>query len=465
MQQVWSERPFRAELSGEGRKYLIITFGCQANEFDTELLAGMLESMGYRAAAGPADADLIVINTCAVRRKPEEKVAALLGRLGKLKKDKKELFIAVAGCMTQQPAVAADLARRFSFVDLFFGTHALPRFPELIEQAGCGRRPLIDTGEESSGREGLPLRRSSFYRAWLPVIQGCNNYCSYCIVPHVRGRERSRPFEAILRDAQSLAEAGYLEITLLGQNVNSYGQDSAEGYDFADLLEELDRVERLARIRFLTSHPKDLSPRLIEVMQRGKKICEHLHLPAQSGSNRILRLMNRRYSRERYLMLVEALKEKIPGISLTTDLMVGFPGESEADFQRTLDLLEEAGFDQAYTFIYSARSGTRAAEMEEQVDRGEKKERLQRLLRRQNEISLKINQGLVGQTVELLGEGRSKNNPEMQSGRSRSNKLVHFEAKGDYIGKRLKVEITEAYTWYLRGKKVNSLTREGDGDG
>lgn len=444
----------RTKLIGEGKKYLTITFGCQANEFDTEVLAGMLESIGYRAAAGRDEADLIVINTCAVRRKPEEKVAGLLGRMKALKEKKEELVIAVGGCMAQQPAVAADLARRFSFVNLIFGTLALPRFPQLLEQAQGSRRPLIDIADNGDSREGLPVRRSSRFHAWLPVIHGCNNFCSYCIVPHVRGRERSRPFEEIICEARSLAAAGYLEITLLGQNVNSYGHDLAEGYDFADLLAELDRIEGPARIRFLTSHPKDLSPRLIEVMRSGKKICEHLHLPAQAGSNRILKLMNRRYTRERYLELVSALKKAIPGIAVTTDLMVGFPGETEKDFQLTLDLVSEARFDQAFTFIYSPRPGTRAAEMKEKLPAAEKRERLQRLARRQNEISLEINRALVGKTVDLLVEGRSKNNPGMQSGRTRTNKLVHFAAEEELTGKLVEAEITGAYTWYLIGERV-----------
>ena len=257
------ERGYSRDL---GKRYLTITFGCQANEFDTEVLAGILESLGYRPAASPDEADVIVINTCAVRRKPEEKVAALLGRLKRLKEEKEELVIAVGGCMIQQPAVAADLARRFRFVNLFFGTHALPRFPLLLQQAKENGRPLIDIDENGDCREGLPVRRSSSFRAWVPVIYGCNNFCTYCIVPYVRGRERSRPFAEIVGEVRSLAEAGYLEVTLLGQNVNSYGHDLGEGRDFADLLEALDRIEGLSRIRFLTSHPKDLSPRLIEAV-------------------------------------------------------------------------------------------------------------------------------------------------------------------------------------------------------
>jgi tRNA-2-methylthio-N6-dimethylallyladenosine synthase len=456
LEQAVVELPFRADLLGEGKGYLIITFGCQANECDSEVLAGMLESAGYRPAAGPEEADLIVINTCSVRRKPEEKVAGLLGRLRKLKENNRALLIAVGGCMAQRPEAAADLARRFPFLDLIFGTHALPRFPQLLEQAGQSRRPLIDIAEATAGRKGLPVRRSSSFKAWLPVIYGCNNFCSYCIVPHVRGRECSRSFAEIIAEARSLEEAGYLEITLLGQNVNSYGNDLAAGAggDFAALLAELDRSAGPARIRFLTSHPKDLSPRLIEVIARGKKICEHLHLPAQAGSNRILERMNRRYTRERYLELVAALKKEVPGIALTTDLMVGFPGETEADFRETLALLDEAEFDQAYTFIYSPRPGTRAAAMKEQLDAAEKNERLQRLTRRQNEISLRLNRAQLGRTVELLVEGRSKNNPEMLSGRTRTNKLVHFAAAEDLSGRLVTVEITGAYTWYLTGELV-----------
>ena len=457
MQHNNQELPFRADLVGEGKKYVTITFGCQANEFDTELLAGMLESSGYSAAAGPGEADLIVINTCAVRRKPEEKVAGLLGRLRALKKEKRDLVIAVGGCMPQQPAVAADLARRFPFVDLIFGTHALPRFPQLLEESKQSREPLIDIGGEGSGgREGLPVRRSHNFRAWLPVIHGCNNFCTYCIVPHVRGRERSRPFGEIMGDARSLAAAGYLEITLLGQNVNSYGHDLAEAHDFAHLLTEMEGIRGLRRIRFLTSHPKDLSPRLIEAMRSGKKICEHLHLPVQAGSNRILEMMNRRYSREHYLELVGALKKAIPGIAITTDLMVGFPGEGEGDFRQTLELVEEARFDQSFTFIYSPRPGTRAAEAGDTVPPAEKRERLIRLTELQNRISLEINESLPGDRVELLVEGRSKNDPAMQSGRTRTNKLVHFPAAEDLTGKLVEVEITGAYTWYLTGKRTTA---------
>ena len=327
--------------------------------------------------------------------------------------------------MTQQEEVANYLQRRFHHVDLIFGTHQLHRFPALLKQAAESRKTVVDLGEEEN-REGLPIRRASKFKAWLPVIYGCNNFCSYCVVPFVRGRERSRPFREIMAEAEQLAREGFLEITLLGQNVNSYGHDLQEGRDFADLLNHIDRVEGLKRIRFLTSHPKDLSPRLIRAVAEGEHICEHFHLPVQSGSNRILEMMNRRYTRERYLELVQAIRESIPGVSITTDIIVGFPGETEADFLQTLDLVEQARFDAAFTFNYSPRRGTRAALLEDDVPQQEKSRRLERLMELQNRISRETNEALVGQVVEVLVEGASKANPEMSTGRTRNNKLVHF---------------------------------------
>jgi tRNA-2-methylthio-N6-dimethylallyladenosine synthase len=424
------------------------------NEHDSEVLAGILESIGYSTALSPEEADLIVINTCAVRQKPEEKVAGLLGKLKTLKEQKKDLLIAVGGCMTQQAEAAAYVKKRFRHVDLVFGTHSLPRFPELLKQAGRKRGTIVDIEEYPDSREGLPARRAGRFHAWLPVIYGCDNFCSYCVVPYVRGRERSRSMEEVLGEARSLAEQGYLELTLLGQNVNSYGLDRANSYDFADLLTRLDRVKGLARIRFMTSHPKDLSARLIKAVSRGEKICEHFHLPVQSGSNFILENMNRQYTRERYLELLRAIREAVPGVAVTTDLIVGFPGETDRDFALTLELVEQARFDNAFIFIYSPRKGTRAAEMEDTLPRSVKEERLQQLAKVQSRISLEINQALEGSTVELLGEGASKSNPAMQTGRTRSNKLVHFPAAEELTGKLFTVEITEARTWNLFGKKV-----------
>lgn len=448
----FEEQPKQVGLIGQEKTYITITFGCQMNEHDTEVMAGLLESIGYSSAESTAAADLIVINTCAVRRKPEEKVGALLGKLKALKEKKKGLTLAVGGCMAQQPEAAAYLKKRFPFVDLIFGTHALPRLPLLLEQASRRRTTLVDIEEHDGSRTGLPVRRARRFQAWLPVIYGCNNYCSYCIVPYVRGRERSRPMEEILTEARTLAEQGCLELTLLGQNVNSYGLDRPEKYDFADLLAALDRVDGLARIRFMTSHPKDLSPRLIEVLRTGRKICEHFHLPAQSGSNRILELMNRRYTREHYLELLETIREAVPGAAITTDLIVGFPGETKEDFTATAELVEKARFDNAFIFAYSPRRGTKAAELEDKLTRAEKNERLQVLSRLQQRISREINEKLVGHTVEVLGEGRSKSNAAMQTGRTRTNKLVHFPCGTDLSGKLVTVRVSEARTWNLTGK-------------
>lgn len=434
--------------------YYIETFGCQMNEHDSEVLAGMLESIGYLPADTPGEADLILLNTCAVRQKPEQKVYALLGKLRPLKERNPALVIAVAGCMPQQEGTPRDLARRFDFIDLILGTHALPHLPRLLEEARERDKPLIDTGEYELSRSGLPVRRASHFKAWLNVIYGCNNYCSYCVVPYVRGRERSRTKEDIMKEATGLARAGYREITLLGQNVNSYGQDlyGPRGYAFADLLLDLNQVEALSRIRFLTSHPKDLSTRLIQAVGEGERACEHFHLPVQSGSNRLLKEMNRRYSRERYLELVAEIKETIPGVALTTDLIVGYPGEREEDFLQTLDLVERARFDSAFAFLYSPRAGTRAALKKDSLPQEEKKKRLQEIFKLQNRISLEINRALVGQTLELLVEGTSRRDPRMQSGRSRSNKLVHFPADQELAGRLVEVPVAEAYTWHLVGE-------------
>lgn len=434
------------------KTYYLYTFGCQMNEHDTEVLAGMLESLGYLPAANPREADLIVINTCAVRQKPEQKVAALLGKLKPLKQQNPDLMIAVGGCMAQQEEMSAALAKRFGYIDLIFGTHALPYFPRLLEQARARRRPLVETGEYPDRRPELPIRRASRFKAWLPVIYGCNNYCSYCIVPYVRGRERSRPRSEIISEATALAQEGYVELTLLGQNVNSYGLDLPGPEGFGDLLLDLDLIEGISRIRFLTSHPKDLSTRLIEAVRDADRVCEHFHLPVQSGSNRLLEAMNRQYTRERYLELIGEIKQDIPGVAITTDIIVGYPGETEQDFYQTLDLVEKARFDNAFIFLYSPRKGTRAAEMKDNLSLAEKKRRLQEISRVQNKISLEINRTLINTTAEVLVEGASKRNPQMQSGRTRSNKLVHFPSGEDLSGKLVEVPIVGAYTWHLIGE-------------
>ncbi|MBS3943848.1 MAG: tRNA (N6-isopentenyl adenosine(37)-C2)-methylthiotransferase MiaB [Dethiobacter sp.] len=440
--------------SGEGKRYHLITFGCQMNEHDSEIMAGILENIGFEAVADLSEADLIVINTCAVRKKPEEKVGGLLGKLKPLKEQKRDLVIAVGGCMTQQAELAQYIKQRFSHVNLIFGTHSLTHFPQLLEEAIIKGGTVVDLEENQDLREGLPIRRTDRYKAWLPIIYGCNNFCSYCVVPYVRGRERSRPLEDIVNEAHSLAREGYLELTLLGQNVNSYGQDRPETYDFADLLLELDKVDGISRIRFMTSHPKDLSPRLIETVARGGKICEHFHLPVQSGSNRILEVMNRRYTREHYLDLIRDIKLQIPGVAVTSDIIVGFPGETEYDYLDTMQLLEAARFDNAFTFIYSPRRGTKAAEMTDHEPRAQKERRLQKLSEIQQRISLDLNRELVDLVVEVLVEGRSKSNPVMLSGRTRTNKLVHFPSTLELTGRLVPVKICEARTWNLIGEEA-----------
>jgi len=420
-------------------------------------MSAILDMTGYTPAETAEDADLIILNTCAVRKKPEDKAASLLGRYAALKKQNENLIIAVGGCMSQQSDIAAYIKERFRHVDLIFGTHALSRLPALIEQAQKSRGTVVDIKEDYPGREGLPVAHSSDFHAWLPIIYGCNNFCSYCIVPYVRGRERSRKMENILAEAKSLAGMGHLEITLLGQNVNSYGQDLPEGYDFADLLHELEKIEGLKRIRFMTSHPKDLSPKLIETVAAGNKICEHFHLPVQAGSNRILEKMNRLYTREYFLELVESIKSAVPGVSITTDIMVGFPGETKEDFNQTVDLVERARFDSAFAFIYSPRNKTAAARLKDNLSYIEKEKRLSYLNEIQQGISIEINESMVDSVVEVLVEGPSKGNPEMQTGRTRTNKLVHFPGSEDLTGCLMPVKVAEAQAWNLIGKIAASI--------
>ncbi len=437
------------------KRYYIVTLGCQMNEHDSEVMAAILDNTGYISAAAPEEADLIIINTCAVRKKPEDKVASLLGKYAALKESNRNLMIAVGGCMSQQEEAAKYIRSRFHYVDLVFGTHALPRLPDLLEQAGGQRDTVIDIEEDYSGREGLPVAHSGTFKAWLPIIYGCNNYCSYCVVPSVRGRERSRTLEDIVTEAADLSRRGYLELTLLGQNVNSYGQDLPGAVTFSDLLAELNRIDGLARIRFMTSHPKDLSDQLIEIVRDGDKICEHFHLPVQSGSNRILEKMNRRYTREHYLNLAGKIKETIEGVSITSDIIIGFPGEEEKDFLATADLVEKARFDNAFSFIYSPRKKTAAASYPDNTTYREKELRLQRLNEIQHRISKELNDLLTDRVVELLVEGPSKNDPEVQAGRTRTNKLVHFRSTTDRTGELVRVKITEARTWNLVGEPVD----------
>ncbi len=436
------------------KNYYIITYGCQMNEHDTEVLSGMLEALGYEPADNYQEADVLVLNTCAVRKKAEEKVRALLGRLVEWKKHSSARVLAVGGCVPGQENYPQQLRQRFHNIDIIFGTNSLPRFPQMLRAVINGEGTQIDTGEDAPDREGVPVARKSGFRAWVPVIYGCNNFCSYCVVPYVRGRERSRPRENIISEVTELGRAGYIEITLLGQNVNAYGKDIYEQGRFAELLQELAAINDLKRIRFLTSHPRDFSPDIIEAVAAAGNICNHFHLPLQAGSDRILEKMNRGYDREKYLKLVSAVRQLLPAAAITTDLIAGFPGETEADFNDTLNMVETIRFDAAYTFNYSVRKGTPAANMTEMVSNEEKKDRITRLINTQKEIGLAINQALTGTVQEILVEGQSKTDADMLTGRTGTNKLVHFKGDSALIGKLVNLKITEARTWHLRGEKV-----------
>lgn len=424
------------------------------NEHDTEVLCGMLESMGFIPADDYRDSDLLVVNTCAVRKKAEDKVTGLIGELIAWKKKRKGRLLAVGGCMIQQKEVADYFRQKFRHVDILFGTHSLPHFPRLMKKAELSGETVVDTNEEHVDREGLPIARKNRYQAWVPVIYGCNNFCSYCVVPYVRGRERSRPMEEIITEVENLASEGCKEITLLGQNVNAYGKDMHGKGSFSTLLEELNKVDGLKRIRFMTSHPRDFDERIISVIAYSENICKHFHLPIQSGSDHILSMMNRGYTRTGYRDLINNIRGIISDASITTDFIVGFPGETDEDFKYTMDLLDEIKFDAAYTFLYSERRGTPALRIEEKVPPEVKKERITRLIKKQQDIGYEINQKLVGSVEEVLVEGPSKNDPGKITGRTGTNKLVHFEAYDIEEGDLCHIKITRAKTWHLSGELV-----------
>lgn len=441
--------------AGRLKKYTISTFGCQMNENDSERLAGMLNEMGYIEAGDTRESDLIIFNTCCVRENAELKVYGHLGALKKLKETNPELVIAVCGCMMQQKEVVEHIKRSYRHVDLIFGTHNLYKFPELLFSALQEKKTVIDIWESTGSiAEDMPIERKEGVKAWVTVMYGCNNFCSYCIVPYVRGRERSRNISNIVKEVAFLGAQGYKEITLLGQNVNSYGKDLEDGATFAKLLYELNEVDGIERIRFMTSHPKDLSDELIDAIRDCSKVCRHLHLPVQAGSTRILEEMNRKYTKEQYLGLVKTIREKVPDIALTTDIIVGFPGETEEDFEETLDVIRKARYDMAYTFLYSKRTGTPAAKSTLQVPESVKKERFDRLVELQNSISKEINTPLLGKEVEVLVEGLSRNSEEYYTGRTSENKIVNFKGTEDMIGRLIKVRIDRVQTWSLEGTVI-----------
>lgn len=444
------------ELSQRNLRYYIESYGCQMNAHDSEKIAGMLTAMGYHAAEKKEEADLILFNTCCVREHAEKRVFGNVGALKKQKDENPGLIIAVCGCMMQQPEVAKKLYDRYPFVNLVFGTHSLHELPMLLSLALQGERPLSVHDTQGEVIEGLPVKRVPGVSASINIMYGCNNYCSYCIVPYVRGRERSRQPEHILEEARTLVGQGYSEIQLLGQNVNSYGKDLGT-ISFAKLLGEINEVEGIRRIRFMTSHPKDLSDELIEAMATLDKVCDHIHLPVQAGSDRILHLMNRKYTRAQYLTLVEKLRKANPNIELTTDIIVGFPGETEADFQETLSLVEEVGFSAAFTFMYSPRSGTKAAIMEGQIEQTVKKERLHRLNALQEQMTRKTNERYIGKTGEVLVEGCDMRKEPMLYGKLSSFKMVYFPGTPDKIGSYMRVCVQKAHNNSLIGVAEDAL--------
>ena len=447
------------ELSSKiGRKagYNVRTFGCQQNEADSEVLAGIASSMGYVKTDDLSRCELLIVNTCAVREHAEKRALSITGQFKHLKSANPDLKIVVCGCMVSQEHRSEEIRRRYPYVDILFGTDSIYRLPSLLlARLRGGKRSFTPLSGEGRIAEGLPVRRERNFSAYLPIMAGCNNFCTYCVVPYVRGRERSRLPDDVLREALDLISSGCREITLLGQNVNSYGKDLETKIDFSDLLREIDVLEGDFRLRFMTSHPKDASGKLLQTMADGAHISPHLHLPFQSGSDAVLKRMNRVYTRKEYLDLIARAKKMIPRLALTSDVIVGFPGESEEDFDQTLSLLSEVRFDSVFSFLYSPRVGTPAAKMENQIPPDIKSSRLERLMTLQNGISLSINETYLGSVEEVLVSSADDSDPGSLTGRNPQNKLVHFQAASALpvsVGQFIQVKITRAEPYALIGE-------------
>lgn len=443
--------------TGERKLVYSVTYGCQMNEHDSEKLLAMLNAMGYDATEDSSEADLIIYNTCAVRENAELKVYGNLGHLKSQKEKNPDMKIVVCGCMMQQPHIVEEIKKKYKHVDLIFGTHNLYKFPEMLTETMKREKTLVDVWDvDGEVVEGLKSNRKFELKAFVNIMYGCNNFCTYCIVPYTRGRERSRTPEDIIDEIKTLVANGTKEVTLLGQNVDSYGKTLDSKITFAELLRMVNDIEGLDRIRFMTSHPKDISDEVIYAIRDCEKVCEYLHLPIQIGSTKLLKKMNRHYTKEYYLEIIEKAKREVPDISFSTDLMIGFPGETDEDIDDTIDVIEKVKYDSAFTFIYSKRKGTPAAEMEDQIPEDLVHKRFQRVLDSVNKISAEINDSYKGKVVEVLVEGRSKNNEEKLSGRTRQNKLVNFDGGNeDLIGKLVRVKITEARTFSLNGVMVD----------
>ncbi len=438
---------------GKGKTYYIFTYGCQGNEADSEVMAGILEEVGFTLSTDPMNSDVVILNTCAIRENAEQRIWGVLGQLKGRKRENPDMIVGISGCMPQEENATNKILESYDFIDIVFGTHNRDHLPELIFQAYLSKAKVVEVlSNEGNILEDAPKVRASHHKAWVNIMFGCDEFCTYCIVPFTRGRERSRDKNDIINEVKELVKEGYKEVTLLGQNVNAYGKDLGTDYTFGDLLYDLDKTG-IERIRYTTSHPRDLDMKTIEAMRDCKSVMPHLHLPVQSGDDEILKKMNRKYTFDEYMFKINKLKEYVPNISITTDIIVGFPNETEEQFENTLKLCREVGFEGAFTFIYSKREGTPAAKMEDSVSEEEKHDRLNRL----NEI---INQGyragherFLGKVVEVLVDSESKNGEGMMCGYTPNLKLTHFKSSDlSLIGKTVKVKVTEAKTWFMIGE-------------
>ena len=435
-----------------GKKYFIKTYGCQMNEHDSEVIGALLEKLGFSKVDDYLNADLVILNTCSIRENAHNKAFGMLGRLKHLRNEKKNLIIGLCGCMAQETSVVEEILRDYKFVNFVFGTHNMHELPKILDRAIEENSQQIEVySREGDLYEGLPVVRANNYKAYVNIIYGCDKFCTYCIVPYTRGRERSREKEDILREVDELIESGYKEITLLGQNVNAYGKDLYNDYNLGDLLEDIAKKD-IPRVRFMTSHPWDFTDKMIEVIGKYPNIMPSVHLPVQSGSSKILKLMGRRYTRESYLELFHKIKDTVPGVAISTDIIVGFPGETEEDFLETLSLVEECKYDNAFTFIFSERVGTPACKLKDNTTLKEKEERLQRLNEVVNKHFLENNNKLLGKVLNVMVEGTSEKK-DMYYGYSETNKLINFTSSKELVpGDLVDVEITSAKTWSLDGK-------------
>ena len=457
MINIAEEPQVKSIIKNEKKTFIIITWGCQMNEEDSEKISGMLLNIGYSKVDKIEDAGIIIYNTCCVRENAENKVYGNLGKLKALKRENPDLIIAICGCMMQQKGMADKILEKFNYVNIIFGTHNSYKFPEYLNRVkteGIQVKEVFNKEEEIV--EGLPIDRKSDVKAFVTIMYGCNNFCTYCVVPFVRGRERSRKSQDIVNEIEDLVKKGYKEITLLGQNVNSYGKGLEEDIDFARLLRKINEIDGLERVRFMTSHPKDLTKEVILAVKECDKLCEQIHLPVQVGSNKILKKMNRHYTKEYYMDLVKMIKEEIPEVSLSTDLIVGFPGETEEDFEETLNLVKEVSYDLAFTFIYSRRNNTPADMMINQVPDDIKHKRFNRLISEINKGVILSNKNYEETIVEVLVEGLSKNDENKYTGRTRNGKLVNFSGENINIGDLTHVKIIKSQAFSLIGEKVKN---------